>query len=269
MWNWLQSIINLLFPRTITVTGGNVVRATVAVINASTVLTDAQVTPVVAALQIQLEKDFGPIWGVSANLVQVKQGQKPPAGSWWMVIGDDSTQVGALGFHDETPEGMPEGHVFAKTDLEDGAIWSVTISHELTEMLLNPDCNKTAQNSNGVFWAWEAADACEADNLSYPIVLSDGSSVKVSDFVLPSFFDPTPPAGARFDYCGHLSAPFSLAPGGYTSVFDPNNPASGWTMITADRDPKTLRSSRPPIGSRRDRIRTPRHLWLRSTYEFK
>ena len=85
----------------------------ISVINESTVLTDADVTPVVGALQQQVTNDFRPAWGGDAELTMIPQGTPAPAGTWWLVILDDSDQAGALGYHDLTPDGLPIGKVFA------------------------------------------------------------------------------------------------------------------------------------------------------------
>ena len=74
----------------------------IAVINASTVLTDAQVQPAVSALQIQVHRDFAPVWGVDADLTFVPSGSQPAPGMWWLSILDTSDQAGALGYHDVT-----------------------------------------------------------------------------------------------------------------------------------------------------------------------
>ena len=53
----------------------------ISVINESTVLADADVTPVVAALQKQVTNDFRPIWGTDAELTIVPKARNPPAGA--------------------------------------------------------------------------------------------------------------------------------------------------------------------------------------------
>src|SRR6266581_3514657 len=125
----------------------------VAIINASTALTDNQVKAVVPALQTQVHRDF----------------------------------AGALGYHDLTKQGLPLGKVFAGSDMKLGYNWTVTASHELLEMLADPDINLTAfvqdSDTSGILYAYETADACEADEYGYKI---DG--VLVSDFVFPSWF---------------------------------------------------------------------------------
>jgi len=45
----------------------------ISVINESTVLADADVTPTVAALQKQVTNDFRPVWGTDAELTIVSQ----------------------------------------------------------------------------------------------------------------------------------------------------------------------------------------------------
>jgi hypothetical protein len=229
---------------------------TVAIINASTVLTDAQIKPVVQALQVAVSRDIGPIWNVGATLVQIPKGGKPPVGAWWMVLMDTSDVQGALGYHyDLTPEDLPIGKVFVKTCLDDGEPWETCLGHELYEALVDPYINAVFQVNN-LLYAAEVADAVEAQ--VYTI-----NNVPMTNFVTPYWFQPDA-TGKQYDFLDNLSKPLELAPGGYISVLDLNNPASGWTMVTADKNPKTIASSRPRAGSRRDRRRTPRSLWIRA-----
>ena len=46
----------------------------IAVINASTVLNDAEVQAAVPALQTQVHRDFAPPWGIDADLMFVPKG---------------------------------------------------------------------------------------------------------------------------------------------------------------------------------------------------
>jgi len=52
----------------------------VSIMNASSVLADSDIQPVVDALQKQVDNDFGPAWGVDARLKFVPQGDSPAAG---------------------------------------------------------------------------------------------------------------------------------------------------------------------------------------------
>src|ERR1700680_2746685 len=184
----------------------------IAVINASTIITDAQLAPVVAALQTQVTRDFFPYWGYNAHLIQIPTGQTPPAGAWWLTILDDADQAGVLGYHDLTSEGLPLGKVFARTTLGFGLNWTVTASHELLEMLVDPQINvcnfdQTVTNS-GTFYAVEVCDPCESETFAYKI-----GDVLVSDFVTPTWYGLTLPF--PFDFMKAMTSKFQLLAGGY------------------------------------------------------
>jgi hypothetical protein len=234
----------------------------IAVLNRSTVLTDHRVQPVVAALQTQVHRDWAPVWGNDADLSFVPARTQPEPGSWWLVILDDSDQAGALGYHDLTTEGLPIGKVFAHSDLTAGLQWSVTASHELLEMLGDPDINLTAfvqpDATSGTLYAYEVCDSCEADQYGYAI-----DSVTVSDFVYPPWFESfRSPGSIQFDHGKHITAPFQLLPGGYIGAFD-LTAGTGWHQLTAQTT-ALQRAMRARVGSRRERRRTPRDHWLRS-----
>ena len=234
----------------------------VAVINASTVVADADVQAAVPALQTQVSRDFASAWGIDAELSFVPSGATPPAGIWWLTILDNSDQAGALGYHDVTPDGLPLGKVFAGTDLQSGSSWTVTASHELLEMLADPEINLTvfaqADNTSGRLYAYEVCDACEADSLGYSI-----NGTLVSDFVFPAWFETSRAASsAQFDFGKKITAPLQLLAGGYIGVFDVTS-GQGWTQITAAGAARTY-SMRAPVGSRRERRRTFRDQWMRS-----
>jgi hypothetical protein len=192
----------------------------------------------------------------------VPVGGSPAAASWWLTVFDNSDQAGALGYHDLTPDGLPLGKIFAATDQQYGENWTVTASHELLEMLGDPDVNLSAlvQSSNtaGRLYAYEVCDACEADAAAYQI-----NSVLVSDFVFPAWFESFRQANSTpFDFQKKITAPFQLLAGGYIGVFDIRS-GSGWTQITAEGMPHEYKA-RARVGSRRERRQTPRDRWLRS-----
>src|SRR5436305_1529052 len=195
----------------------------IAVLNRSTVADDAEIEQITNALQKQVSDDFSGAWGVNAELTFLPKGETTGwQGKWNLVVLDTSDEANALGYHDLTPDGLPLGKAFAKTDQMVGAHLSVTISHELLEMLGDPDINLLAPDEHGRIYAYEDCDAVEADEIGYEI---DG--VLVSDFVYPSWFVPSMAhvKGMKFDHKGHVSKPFELAKGGYisyTDVWPPN-----------------------------------------------
>jgi len=239
--------------------GGRVPRYDIAVINASTQCDDAEIESYVPALQQQVSDDFAPQWGVDAHLTFVPKNTKPPHDAWWLVVLDNSDQAGALGYHDLTPNGHPIGKVFAASDVAYGSSVSVTMSHELLEMLGDPGINMTVSGAgdqgDALFYAYEACDACEDDKYGYKI-----GDVLVSDFVYPSWFGGV--HATQFDHGSHIKEPFAILEGGYIGVW---KPTSGWTQITGSAAHGLTHRSRPSVGSRRERRRTERSRWALST----
>jgi hypothetical protein len=196
----------------------------------------------------------------------VPQGSQPSANAWWLVILDNSDLATALGYHDLTNEGLPLGKVFAGSDIRMGYQWTVTASHELLEMLVDPYISLAAfiqpDANTSTLYAYEVADACESDDRGYNI---DG--VLVSDFVFPTWFQTSrAPGSVQFDFCKHIQAPLQLLPGGYIGVFNLAS-STGWHQITAEEG-RFKYEMRPHLGSRRERRRTPRSQWLRSQVKF-
>ncbi|MGA6950624.1 MAG: hypothetical protein WA424_01040 [Candidatus Sulfotelmatobacter sp.] len=234
----------------------------ISVINESTVLADTDVAPVVTALQKQMTNDFGPVWGTAAQLSIVAKGTQPPAGSWWLVLLDDSDQANALGYHDLTTEGLPIGKVFVASDLKAGTSWTVTASHELLEMLGDPNINLTVfienNNTAGILYACEVCDPCEDDSLGYQI-----DSVLLSDFVYPSWFESFRGEGStQFDRMNKIQNPFQLLANGYIGVFNVAS-GSGWQQQTAEKRPNNV-LHRGAVGTRRERRGVPHELWINS-----
>lgn len=224
---------------------------TIAITNLTTVLTDAEIATAIAALQIQINRDFAPAWNVSATLVAVAKGKAPPIGAWVMNLMDISDQAGALGYHDLTADGLPLGKVFVKDDLKFGLSWTVTLSHEILESLGDPYIQNAVfiqkTNTTGTLYALEVCDPCEDDSIGYLI-----NGVQVSDFVYPTWFEVFRRANStKFDHMGILTAPLQLAKGGYigTFVVAPNS-TSGWTQRLAETGPIGARAARKGIYSR-------------------
>jgi len=175
----------------------------IAIMNRSTAIHDADAQHLVPALQAQLDHDFTPAWGIDAVLSFVPTSETTGwQGKWNLVLLDHSDLAHALGYHDLTPEGLPLGKVFVADDLKARALPSVTLSHEILEMLGDPHLNLLVQDTSKTqpaLYAFENCDAVESDRLAYGI-----GGVQVSDFVLPRYFDPGATAG-QFDFKGHLS----------------------------------------------------------------
>ncbi len=175
----------------------------------------ADLSHVAAALQKQATRDLAPLWGVSATVVAFPSLRNVPVGYWPVVIVDDVQ--GAAGYHQDN-HGRPYALV------EYSASWSLTASHEVLEMLVDPFGHRTAAGRSPkpgqgqVEFLVEACDPCEAPSLAYTI---DG--VLVSDFITPRFYDPRQTSGARYSFGGHIQRPRQILNGGYISWWDPKS----------------------------------------------
>lgn len=205
---------------------------TLAIVNLSTVLTDRQVTDAVAAAQIQIDRDFAPSWGIGANLMFAPRSTKVLPNVWIIQIMDTSDQAGALGYHSMTTSALPVGKIFAKDDQRYGLSWSVTLTHEIVEMLADPFVNQTVfvqdTVTTGTMYALETADPVEDDSHGYLI-----NGILVSNFVTPAYFQAgRAPNSTKFDFKGVLTAPLTIAKGGYQSAFGVGPASTGWTQRT-------------------------------------
>ncbi len=216
----------------------------IAVINKSTITNDADVQAMLPAFSQQWNQDLRSIWGVDqATFAFVPKGRPPAAGAWWVVFLDDSTQAGALAFHDLTNEGLPISKVFAKSIVADKSSLSVGATHEICEMAVDPWLNSAYQDPQGAFWAGEVCDPVEDDQYGYTI---DG--ILVTDFVTPNWFAHEH-SQTQIDFKGHSKTAFAVLSGGYAQKFDPQH---GWQQITGNKARQSKHADAAE-GSRRER----------------
>jgi hypothetical protein len=234
----------------------------VALVNASTV-SDNDAARLKDVLQTQVDRDFTPAWGIAATLSFVPRGGNAPPDRWWLTIFDDSS-TGDPGYHELTAAGLPSGYVFAGTARDLGYEWTGVASHELLEMLVDPNCHRVAyapQTCNSYLYAYEICDPCEAEEFSYEITDAVGPIV-VSDFVFPAWFDPLSPIARRgFDYGEYLHGPFQVLPGCHMDVLDVCR--GGWRTFWGEGH--SARQGRLHLLEHRQALRRkPRHLWTKS-----
>lgn len=165
-------------------------------------------------------RDFAAVWGTPCRLVQ---GNTPniPAGHWGLIFIDDADVSGALGYHDLTPDGFPLSKIFVATTIDDGELVSVTASHELAEMLVDPAINLGAEGPRSVWYAYETADAVQEE--TYKV-----QGIEMTNFVYPSWFEGFRKKNStRFDHLGTCRQPFEIRPGGWMPVFKNGR----WTQL--------------------------------------
>jgi len=237
----------------------------VSVLNESKIVKQSDVQQMVDALKLQIQRDFEPIWGIGCDL-QFAPGTPPP-GTWWLVILDDAAQATVLGYHELTDEGLPLAKVFAKICQDQKLSWTVSASHELIEMLADPNINLSVLHSDDdrtqSFVAYEICDPCEADEFAYKV-----GEVLVSDFVFPSWFEAAhQPRIRQFDQCGKITAPFQCLRGGYLTSMA-LTPNAQWRqidpLVPAGEASTPSRSSLFAIEATRRQRRRGHGNWLHS-----
>lgn len=198
-------------------------------VNKSTLVSSSDVYDMTLAADWQLRHHAAPAWGrIPPQTSMVADESLAPPGSAVIGILDNANQAGVLGWHTEGPDGKIYGRVFAEPVLQNGGTIlsgqlsvSSVLSHEALETFGDEHCNLWGDLGTGQCYAVELGDPVESD--SYDVTLtSAGQSlvVSVSDFVRPEWFDPSAPAGSRFDHMGVTSAPFQVRPTGYVIVLD-------------------------------------------------
>jgi hypothetical protein len=204
----------------------------IAVLNYSTHVTAAQASTMTRAVSWQVNNHLCPAWGLlRPAITYYRNVEDVPPGAIRALIADTADVAGALGYHDQGPDGAPYLRCFVDVTLAAGGsilgpgiavsvdtalAVSTVLSHEIVELLGDPECNLWAQRGDGLLICRELGDPVQGT--SYNVTVTTGKRhelVAVSNFVLPAWFDTAPGDGARFDQLGHLSAPFTLEAGGY------------------------------------------------------
>jgi hypothetical protein len=186
-------------------------KPTIACFNQATVPLGVDLNKLISAMQNYVDNFVAPVWGTPAKLQKSTGFLK---GAWAVVFLDNADQAGALAYHDLTPDGLPISKVFVKTTLDDKQLVSVSASHELVEMLVDPAINMmTTGPDPKLMYAYESADPVE--ELSFAV---DG--IEMSDFVLPSYFESFhKPGSVQFDHLDKVTKPFEVLTGGYQIIF--------------------------------------------------
>jgi hypothetical protein len=202
-----------------------------------------------------VREHFAPAWGIGVEL-EITTRARIHRDAWVLVIVDDEPSADLDGWHDLSPHGQPLGKVLTKNAIADAREWTSAASHELLEMLADPDIALgSAANVEGHArqYAYEVCDAVQANAYRYEV-----SGVHVSDFVYPTWFEGFRARGTRFDHLGKCKRPLHLLPGGYALIAHVDR-STGWHQLVPEH-------RRPPRlhGSRRGRRLMHRARWRKS-----
>lgn len=189
----------------------------VALVSESRRIDPSDLTKVSAALQKQATRDLVQFWDIKATVDAFHRLEDVPIGYWRIVIMDDINEPGAAGIHLDR-NGQPFALVTASDRLD---VWSLTASHELIEMLVDPFGNRLVAGDSPkadqgrVQFLVEACDPSEDAQFAYTI-----NGILVSDFYSARFFDPIAAPGVRYSFTGAIQQPRQVLRGGYLSWLD-------------------------------------------------
>lgn len=217
------------------------VPAPVVVVDTQTAVPHDEVARAVEACLYQVNHEVRRAWHTKRDTVRVvTDPSEIRRGEWRVYLFDDPGDFFALGFHGlaggpfkvdwaqalvqtTKPERLlkhPVTFIPMTTNFNfEGPLWASTLSHEWAEMKVDPFLHYTipveswtAAGTQGPRHAdllVEVSDPVEADPYVY---FRDG--VALSDFVLPSWFNPGSRA-KKFDYTGACRKPLQILGGGY------------------------------------------------------
>lgn len=200
----------------------------IAVINQSTLVTNAEVNTMCKAIQVQLDLHVLPAWNMKAATIQFyANAAQVPGYAWTVSMLDNSTQAGALGYHSLDNDKV-DAFIFAAPVLQNGGavmvytpsnpsqyLVSSTLSHEVCEMIGDRYANGFSVGAdNATLYCQELCDPVEDGTYAIPM---DGYQVGVSNFVFPAWFnyEAKSPLNLPFDYMNKLTAPMTMTAGGY------------------------------------------------------
>jgi hypothetical protein len=193
----------------------------VALVSDSPSISFGQLSTAAAAINKQVVRDFGPLWGIEATVDAFDKLESVPVDYWPVILADDINQPGAAGYHTDD-----NGQPFSLVQVDDS--WSLTCSHETLEMLADPFGNRTVagdpppqapspiSNLQRVVYLVETCDPPEGAEFGYHV-----NGVLVSDFITPHYYDPTGATGVQFSFRNHIKGPHEVLEGGYVSFGNP------------------------------------------------
>jgi hypothetical protein len=200
---------------------------------------------VAAALQMQITRDFAPIWHVDATI-----GAFPlddiPTGYWPIIVQDGAAPPEADGLHFSEADSHPYALV------RHGPNWSLSASHEVLEMLADPTGSRTVagmsplQGQGRVEFLVQVCAPCGDSRFAYCV-----NDVIVSDFHTPRYFEPVASPRTSYSFRGAIERPREVLAHGSLSwlagsgvLFQARANANGAITVT-DHGPVSGRFTRP------------------------
>jgi hypothetical protein len=226
----------------------------VALVSLTRTISTSHLLQVSAAVQKQVTRDVAPLWGIRATVDTFERLEDIPNDYHPVVLFGEPDEllpqleikvgdIGAARLVEQFRAGRIGGiHLNAYTrqpfsliKVEDG--WSVAVSHETVEMLIDPYGNRLIGAAHPldpeerVKYLVEVCDPVQT--VAYTV-----NGWLVSDFYTPRFFDPVRNPAAFYSFTGAIDGPLQLADGGYISWIDPRD--SGLYQLQGGTDEPVL-----------------------------
>lgn len=230
-----------------------VTRITIALLTPA--ITDAELRKVVDAITVQINQHFAPEWKHTALLSvtrpKLTAGKAPihAATDAVIYIGETHTDpnTGAQfvqGYHDKNIAKKAYGFVYLDVCALYKEHWSVTLSHEVLELLADPTAIMTVDDGRpdgrpGARYALEVCDPTQGDHY-------DINGVSVCNFVTRQFFG-APGASPDMNYLKLPQDELSPRPKGYIQYSD----ASGVHQLWGKSVSSTQKAARQQLGTYR------------------
>ncbi len=231
----------------------------VSVINFSRALEWVEVHEALRALNRQVTDDFAPLWGSARAILPQPVSfdpddpeslvEEPVAGAGIVYLLDEAGLHSVLGFHDLNARHLPVGFVFV-LDRED---WTAALSHEILDLMIDPWARSFVlgphprRPGRSVLHAYDVCDPVE--RTCYWI---DG--VEVSNFVTPSYYNPSDGPRSRGDFLGIVD-PFGMTRGSRVSIYDPAS--ASFETIAGSEGPRTAVAQMIASRHRREALKRP------------
>ena len=231
----------------------------VALTSLSSSVTTRSLMIVASAIQKQVTRDFGPIWGIRATVDAFAAITDVPSDYYHVVvftdtgelverlaaeIGDDEAEALVASFDSDQISGI---HLNAWTRQPFALVqatdenWTTICSHEILEVLADPYGNRLVAALHPVDprmrvkYLLEVCDPCQ--QIWYTV-----NGVGVADFYTPRYFDPVRNGVTPFSFTGELTYPLEILEGGYLSFIDDAD--AGLYQITYDHNPRLIANLR-------------------------
>jgi hypothetical protein len=219
-----------------------------------------EIKEVSSAVQRQLSRDFGPIWGLEATIDAFRNLDDVPPGYWPIIVRDDFPGMNIIGIHLDQ-----RNQPFSLVRLS--PTWSLTVSHEALEMVSDPWGNRLVPGGSPlpgqglVEFLIEVCDPVGGVAHAYTV-----NGHLVSDFYTPHYFDPVASPGVRYSFTGALQRPRDVLPGGYLSWREPSSQEWWQRDWVNRREPRFIRLGRLTEDGRPLRERIDSQLTMPDLY---